>query len=73
MATKGASNRYGNSRGSSPGRITEHTGFAWAKDFNKILYWIILKDMVPKLNQIQKNLILHIRLSLRILLIEKIV
>ena len=35
MATKGASNRYGNSRGSSPGHITEHTGFAWAKDFNK--------------------------------------
>ena len=35
MATKGASNRYGNSRGSSPGHITEHTGFAWAKGFNK--------------------------------------
>lgn len=35
MATKGASNRYGNSRGSSLGHITEHTGFAWAKGFNK--------------------------------------
>ena len=31
MTSKGASNRYGN-RSSKP---TEHTGFAWAKDFNK--------------------------------------
>ncbi len=35
MATKGASNRYGNSRGGSLGHITEHTGFAWAKGFNR--------------------------------------
>ncbi len=35
MATKGASNRYGNSRGSSLGHATKHTGFAWAKGFNK--------------------------------------
>ena len=35
MATKGASNRYGNSRGSKKGAPTQHTGFAWAKDFNK--------------------------------------
>ena len=35
MATKGASNHYGNSRGGSQGHMTSHTGFAWAKDFNK--------------------------------------
>ena len=35
MSTKGASNRYGNSRGSRKGHPTKHTGFAWAKDFNK--------------------------------------
>lgn len=35
MPTKGASNRYGNSRGSRNGHPTEHTGFAWAKDFDK--------------------------------------
>lgn len=35
MATKGASNHYGNSRGSSKGHATKHTSFAWAKAFNK--------------------------------------
>lgn len=35
MATKGASNHYGNSRHGKQGHITEHTGFVWAKDFNK--------------------------------------
>jgi pyocin large subunit-like protein len=35
MATKGASNRYGNARSGSQGRITKNTGFAWAKAFNK--------------------------------------
>ena len=35
MSTKGASNRYGNARGGRQGTITEHTGFAWAKAFNK--------------------------------------
>ena len=35
MATKGASNHYGNSRGGRQGKPTTHTGFAWAKDFNK--------------------------------------
>ena len=35
MTTKGASNHYGNSRGGSQGHKTDHTGFAWAKDFNK--------------------------------------
>lgn len=35
MSTKGASNHYGNSRGSSQGHSTKHTGYAWAKDFNK--------------------------------------
>ena len=35
MATKGASNRYGNARGGRQGRPTQHTGFAWAKAFNK--------------------------------------
>ena len=35
MATKGASNHYGNARGGRQGRITAHTGFAWAKGFNK--------------------------------------
>lgn len=34
MATKGASNRYGNTRGGRSGHPTEHTGFAWAKDFD---------------------------------------
>ena len=35
MATKGPSNRYGNSRGGRQGHKTVQTGFAWAKDFNK--------------------------------------
>ena len=35
MSTKGASNHYGNSRGGKQGKATLHTGFAWAKDFNK--------------------------------------
>ena len=35
MATKGASNHYGNARGGRQGHITAHTGFAWAKGFNK--------------------------------------
>lgn len=35
MSTKGAGNHYGNARGGRQGYITEHTGFAWAKDFNK--------------------------------------
>ena len=35
MATKGASNHYGNARGGRQGHTTAHTGFAQAKDFNK--------------------------------------
>ncbi len=35
MATKGPSNRYGNAKDGSSGHITTHTGFAWAKSFNK--------------------------------------
>ncbi|WP_276885221.1 hypothetical protein [Allobaculum stercoricanis] len=35
MATKGPSNRYGNSRGGSSGHESDSIGFAWAKDFNK--------------------------------------
>lgn len=35
MATKGASNHYGNSRGGVQGHMTDHTGFPWAKDFSK--------------------------------------
>ena len=35
MATKGASNRYGNSRGGRNGHPTEHIGYQWAKAFNK--------------------------------------
>lgn len=35
MATKGPSNRYGNSRGGRQDHKTVQTGFAWAKDFNK--------------------------------------
>lgn len=35
MSTKGASNHYGNARGGKQGTITKHTGFAWAKAFNK--------------------------------------
>lgn len=35
MSTKGASNHYGNSRGGKQGHETKHTGFAWAKEFNK--------------------------------------
>ena len=35
MATKGASNRYGNARGGHQGYPTTHTGFAWAKAFNR--------------------------------------
>lgn len=35
MSTKGASNRYGNANGGRQGKPTQHTGFAWAKAFNK--------------------------------------
>lgn len=35
MVTKGASNRYGNTRGGRQGRPTQHTGYAWAKGFNR--------------------------------------
>lgn len=35
MGTKGAGNRYGNARHGRNGSITNHTGFAWAKAFNK--------------------------------------
>lgn len=35
MATKGASNRYGNARGGRQGHSTKHTGYAWAKAFNR--------------------------------------
>lgn len=35
MATKGASNRYGNARGGRHGSATEHINYPWAKDFNK--------------------------------------
>ena len=35
MATKGASNRYGNARGGHQVHKTKRIGFAWAKDFNK--------------------------------------
>lgn len=34
MSTKGASNHYGNSINGRQGKRTQHTGFAWAKDFN---------------------------------------
>lgn len=35
MSTKGASNWYGNARGGRKGHRTQHTGFAWAKAFNR--------------------------------------
>lgn len=35
MSTKGASNHFGNSRHGRKGHITMHTGFAWAKDFER--------------------------------------
>ena len=36
MPTKGPSYRYGNTRGSKhQGQVSEHIGYAWAKDFNK--------------------------------------
>lgn len=35
MATKGASNHFGNARGGRQGHITIHIGFSWAKGFNK--------------------------------------
>lgn len=34
MSTKGASNHYGGSKNGRQGKPTQHTGFAWAKDFN---------------------------------------
>ena len=36
MATKGASNHFGNARHGKQGHITSHIGFAWAKGFNKL-------------------------------------
>lgn len=47
MATKGASNHYGNARGGRQGHMTAHTGFAWAKKFNKTT----LKDHVARHGQ----------------------
>ncbi len=35
MSTKGPSNHYGNANHGRQGHATEHTGFAWAKGFNK--------------------------------------
>ncbi len=35
MSTKGASNHYGNAKHGKQGHRTVHTGFAWAKGFNK--------------------------------------
>lgn len=35
MPTKGAGNRYGNTNHGKMGKATQHTNFAWAKDFNK--------------------------------------
>lgn len=36
MPTKGASYRYGNTKGSNhKGRATKHISYAWARDFNK--------------------------------------
>ena len=35
MSTKGASNHFGNARHGKQGHRTSHTGFAWAKHFNK--------------------------------------
>lgn len=35
MSTKGASNHYGNAKGGRQGHLTVHTGFAWAKAFNR--------------------------------------
>lgn len=35
MATKGASNRYGNTKNGRTGRVTPHIGYPWAKAFNK--------------------------------------
>ena len=41
MATKGASNRYGNARGGHQGHKTKRIGFAWAKDFTRTLKTIV--------------------------------
>ena len=38
MSTKGASNHFGNARHGRQGHITSHTGFAWAKNFNKYTF-----------------------------------
>ena len=35
MSTKGPSNHYGGARDGKQGKRTQHTGYAWAKDFNK--------------------------------------
>lgn len=35
MATKGASNHYGNSRGGRQSHGSKHIGYKWAKKFNK--------------------------------------
>ena len=35
MATKGASNRYGNTKNGKQGHKTQYIGFAWAKSFEK--------------------------------------
>lgn len=35
MATKGPSNHYGNTRGGRDEHPTKHTGYAWAKGFNR--------------------------------------
>ena len=41
MATKGASNHYGNARHGRQGHITTHTGFAWAKGFMPLMLLLL--------------------------------
>jgi len=57
MATKGASNRYGNSRGGKQGFADKKISFSWTRDFNKINSINIMTIMVEKWDFHQKNLI----------------
>lgn len=72
MATKGASYRYGNTRGANHrGEPTKHIGYAWAKDFNKLTLQDHFIGMVEILTlKARKNMMQRLSIS-QIQLTEK--
>lgn len=55
MATKGASNRYGNAGEGSRGHSTLHTGYPWAKQFRKSTFGRHVKKHMESLGLSSKE------------------